>query len=89
MLWREIKIMEEMKNHRGFPKIISCGKNDHYNYIVMTLLGRNLDTLLKKCGGKFSLPTVVHMAKEMVHLLERLHRKKLVRKNKYIFKYIN
>jgi hypothetical protein len=54
MLVREIRVMMEMKNDKGFAKMQEYGKDDEYNYVVMSYLGRNIDSLLKKCGGKFS-----------------------------------
>lgn len=62
MLVREIKVMMEMKNETGFGRMFSYGKDEEYNYVVMTYLGRNLDSLLKKCGGKFSLATLCNVA---------------------------
>jgi len=50
MLMREIKVMMELKNEFGYARMISFGKEEDYNYIVMTNLGKNLDHILKKCG---------------------------------------
>lgn len=50
MLVREIKVMIELKNEFGYARMISYGKDDSYNYVVMTSLGKNMDNLLKKCG---------------------------------------
>lgn len=62
MLVREIKVMMEMKNDKGFAKMQTYGKDEEYNYVVMSYLGRNIDSLLKKCGGRFSTQTVVNVA---------------------------
>ncbi len=78
MLVREIKVMNEMKHYSGFPRLITYGKSEEYNYIVMTLLGRNLDSLMKKCGHRFSLATIANVGYQMVRLLEKLHYKNLV-----------
>jgi len=50
MLVREIKVMIELKNEFGYARMVSYGKDDDYNYVVMTSLGKNLDNILKKCG---------------------------------------
>lgn len=50
MLVREIKVMIELKNEFGYARMISYGKDDEYNYVVMTQLGKNLDSILKRCG---------------------------------------
>ena len=39
MLVREVKVLMEMKNEKGYARISSYGKNDEYNYVVMTFLG--------------------------------------------------
>ena len=46
--------MMEMKNDKGFAKMQDYGKDDEYNYVVMSYLGRNIDSLLKKCKGIFT-----------------------------------
>ena len=45
MLVREIKVMTELKKELGFARLSSYGKEEEYNYITMTYLGRNLDSL--------------------------------------------
>lgn len=46
--------MMEMKNEKGFAKMHSYGKDEEHNYVAMSYLGRNIDSLLKKCSGRFS-----------------------------------
>lgn len=62
MLVREIKVMIELKNELGFPRMVSYGKDDEYNYVVMSCLGRNLDSILKKCSQRFTLATCMNIA---------------------------
>lgn len=38
----------------GIPQVHLCGVSDTHNVIVMDLLGESLDTLLAKCGNRFS-----------------------------------
>lgn len=61
MLVREIKVMMEVKNEKGFARLNGYGKEDDYNYVAMTYLGRNLDSLLRKCQGKFKLPCLLNV----------------------------
>ena len=53
--------MLEMKNSKAYPRIQGYGKEEDYNYIGMTYLGRNLDSLLRKCGGKFTLKCTLNI----------------------------
>lgn len=62
MLVREIKVMMELKNDFGYPRMISYGKDEDYNYVVMTNLGKNLDSLIRKCGSRFTLATCMNIA---------------------------
>lgn len=50
MLVREIKVMMELKEEFGYARMISYGKDENYNYVVMTSLGKNLDQIIKRCG---------------------------------------
>ena len=45
------------------------------NILVMELLGANLDQLLHKGSGKFSLKTVIQLADQMIDRIQFLHNK--------------
>ena len=45
MLVREIKVMIELKNEPGFARLFGYGKEEDYNFVAMSYLGRNLDNL--------------------------------------------
>lgn len=62
MLVREIKVMMELKNEFGFARMITYGKDDDFNFVAMTNLGKNLESILKKCGHRFSLATCMNVA---------------------------
>lgn len=61
MIVREVKIMMELKEEIGFARLLGYGKEDNYNYVAMSYLGRNLDSLLKKCGGKFTMTSTFNI----------------------------
>ena len=46
--------------------------------IAMEMLGPNLEDLLTKCKGKFSLKTVLMLAEQMINILEYVHSKNVV-----------
>lgn len=81
MLVREIKVMMELKNEFGYARMITYGKDDDYNYVVMTNLGKNLDSILKKCGQRFSLATCMNIAEQMITRLEILHNHNLIHRD--------
>ena len=75
MLPREIKIMKELQDLPGFPKMISNGKKDNYCYLSMTLLGPNLENLVRKFNNHFSLKSVTMIGYQIIQRLEILHEK--------------
>ena len=49
--------------------------------MVMELLGPSLETLLRSCGQRFSLPTTVMLGERMLDLIEQLHSKSFVHRD--------
>jgi hypothetical protein len=43
MLVREVKVLTELKDEKGYAKLIAYGKMENYNYVIMSFLGRNLE----------------------------------------------
>ena len=43
-------------------------KEDEYNILVMELLGKNIEELMKKNGRRLSLKTVILIADQMVRI---------------------
>eukprot|EP00825_Cyclidium_porcatum_P052476 TRINITY_DN9959_c0_g1_i2.p1 TRINITY_DN9959_c0_g1~~TRINITY_DN9959_c0_g1_i2.p1 ORF type:complete len:639 (+),score=103.43 TRINITY_DN9959_c0_g1_i2:3-1919(+) len=81
MLVRELKVLSELKDKPGYARLIGYGKEDDYNYVAMTYLGRNLDNLLKKCGGKFSMSCIVNIFEQCLTRIEDLHSKNLIHRD--------
>jgi len=49
-LSREAKILSEVVDEIGYPKIHYLYRDDEYNALVLTLLGPNLEKLFKMCS---------------------------------------
>jgi serine/threonine protein kinase len=81
MLVREIKVMMEVKNEKGFARLAGYGKEEDFNYVAMSYLGRNLDSVLKKCGGRFTLPCAANVFEQSFLLLKILHSKNLIHRD--------
>lgn len=62
-------------NDKGIPHVYFSGKEGEYNVLVMDLLGENLQSLLEKCGGTFSVKTVIMLAEQMIKKIEYVHSK--------------
>ncbi|CAK67907.1 unnamed protein product (macronuclear) [Paramecium tetraurelia] len=81
MLEREIKIMMELKKKPGFPQILYYGQENHYVYYIMNVLGPNLEITSKKCGGSFTLVTMLRLAIQMLSRIETLHSMRLIHRD--------
>ena len=77
-LYKEYHFYQLLGNHKGIPEMYMLDKFKEKNALVLELLGPDLMHLMKKCGGKFSLQTVKHIAVEVIHILEFIHSKHLL-----------
>ena len=57
----------------GIPKVYDLFEKPSGNYLVLEMLGPNLEVLWEKCGKKFSLKTTLQIAIRMLDLIEYIH----------------
>nr|BAJ99038.1 predicted protein [Hordeum vulgare subsp. vulgare] len=57
----------------GIPRIHLCTSQSDYINLVMELLGPSLEDKFNLCGRKFSLKTVLMLAKQMIARLDFIH----------------
>ena len=50
----------------GIPRMLWHGKEGNYNVLVLELLGPSLEDLFGYCGRKFTMSTVLQLARQMV-----------------------
>ena len=70
----EVIIMRKLQRCPCVGRLIACGRQDNFNYLVMQLLGENLSDMRRRqplCT--FSLPTVCRLAIEMIQALQAIH----------------
>jgi serine/threonine protein kinase len=72
----------------GLPFCVHVEKGEKRNYLVETLLGNNLHSLLKKCGGIFKVKTFLLVAEQMIKRLELLHRKGFIHRSVGLKKWV-
>lgn len=80
----EYKIYDYLnkKNFRkGLPKIYDFFQTPDYNMMFMQLLGPSLEDLFKNYKKKFKLSTVLLLAKQLLDLLESLHRANFIHRD--------
>ncbi len=55
-------------------RFIGCGRNDRFNYVVMTLQGKNLAELRRaQPRGCFSLSTALRLGNQILAAIEAIH----------------
>ena len=79
LLQNEAAIMNYLKGP-NIPKIKSYGFTSSYNILVMQLLGKDLEHLLKKMK-KFSVKTVCMLGLQMINILENIHEKHILHRD--------
>lgn len=74
-LVKEARILHLLQKNHHIPRIHWCGSKPNSTFLVMELLGKNLEDLFIECNKKFSLKTVLMMADQMLSNLEFIHSK--------------
>lgn len=72
----EYNIYKELEKNgftKGIPRIYDLVQTPLFNCMFMQLLGSNLEELFVTYSRKFSMPTVLNIAIQIVTLLENLH----------------
>ena len=55
-------------------RFIGCGRNERFNYVVMTLQGKNLAELRRsQSKGCFTLSTTLRLGKQILSSIEAIH----------------
>ena len=80
-LARESKTLAELTGCPGFPTLYAYGREENFSYMVVSLLGPNLEKLLKVSGRTFSLKTVLMLADQMLTRIEALHEMKYIHRD--------
>jgi serine/threonine protein kinase len=62
----EAAVYKELQGGPGIPKFYYYFTEGNYNGLVLELLGKNLEQLLKVCQRKFSVSTGLALAIQMV-----------------------
>ena len=70
---KEIKFLKEFKNEIFFPKCFYFEFSKKNKIIAQSLLGPNLKNLLKLCGGKFPLYTILNISVDLLKRIEIIH----------------
>eukprot|EP00049_Salpingoeca_infusionum_P020314 m.363811 g.363811 ORF g.363811 m.363811 type:complete len:524 (+) comp24258_c0_seq1:213-1784(+) len=73
VLKMEVAVLKQVKSAH-VARYYGCGSLDGCKYMAVELLGRDLSQLRKlQLGTKFTLPTVVHLARQTLFALRDIH----------------
>lgn len=62
----------------GIPNVYYFGQEGLHNILVIDLLGPSLEDLFDLCGRRFSIKTVVMVARQMLARVQTIHEKHLI-----------
>ena len=78
----ESHVFKALQHSDYFPNFISSGRNAHFSYLVMELLGPNLVSVLKRLEKpKFSLSTGLRVAYHTFKAIEVMHRSSYIHRD--------
>lgn len=80
-LYLESKILKYLQGGIGIPKYISYISSNDFNFLIMELLGNNLEMLFSFCKNSFSLPTIINISIQMLNRIEFLHSKGFIHRD--------
>ncbi|CAB4009466.1 tau-tubulin kinase 1-like [Paramuricea clavata] len=74
VLKMEVAVLKKLQGCNTICKFFGCGRNDNYNYIVMSLQGNNLAQLRREQPRAiFSHGTLLRLAYQILQSIEAIH----------------
>uniref|UniRef100_A0A0K0E3S6 non-specific serine/threonine protein kinase n=1 Tax=Strongyloides stercoralis TaxID=6248 RepID=A0A0K0E3S6_STRER len=69
----EVQILKKLHGKLHVPQLFSCGKNNFYCYMIVTLLGKSLSQYMHQYRIHFSLSTIIRVAIQTLLALKQIH----------------
>ncbi|CAD5113724.1 DgyrCDS2889 [Dimorphilus gyrociliatus] len=74
VLKMEVAVLKKLQGKKHICKFVGCGRNEKFNYLVMSLQGKNLAELRRSTiKGQFSISTTVRVAYQIIQAIEAIH----------------
>lgn len=74
VLKMEVTVLKKMRGCDHVCRLYGCGHNDRFNYLVMSLHGKNLAELRRaQPRGCFTLSTTLRITKQILKAIESIH----------------
>ncbi|TKR72958.1 hypothetical protein L596_020336 [Steinernema carpocapsae] len=69
----EVQILRRLEGRKHVPQLFHAARKATYSYLVMTLLGDNLEKLFRLCRREFSISTQMRLGIQLLFALKQLH----------------
>lgn len=74
VLKMEVAVLKRLQGGEHVCKFLGCGRNERFNYLIMSLQGRNLAELRRSMPrGSFSVGTALRLGKQILRSIESIH----------------
>ncbi|ELU12879.1 hypothetical protein CAPTEDRAFT_198680 [Capitella teleta] len=74
VLKMEVAVLKKLQGKDHVCRFIGCGRNDRFNYVVMSLQGRNLAELRRnQSKGCFTVGTTLRLGTQILSGIEAIH----------------
>ena len=84
LLKNEVVMYERLKGVKCIPSLYAYGvegSSGTFNYMVMDLLEQSLEDLLLNYGGQLPLKVVLHLAVQMLNIVEQIHARGIIHRD--------
>lgn len=69
----EVDILGKLRDKKHVCKLLHCGRRDAFQYIVMSLLGESLESLIRACNNLLSVSSQLRVGVHVLHGLKQIH----------------
>ncbi|XP_006824479.1 uncharacterized protein LOC102806847 [Saccoglossus kowalevskii] len=74
VLKMEVAVLKKLQGKDHVCRFIGCGRNDQFNYVVMSLQAQNLAELRRsQAKGTFSISTTLRLGLQLLQGIENIH----------------
>ena len=80
-LIQEALTLKYLQGCAGIPQYHFFIKNKNYNFLILDLLGPNLESVFEKMNNHFSLKTIIYLGIEMINIIENIHKRHIIHRD--------
>nr|XP_018671613.1 tau-tubulin kinase 1-like isoform X2 [Ciona intestinalis] len=74
VLKMEVAVLKALQGKEHVCRFIACGRNERFNYVIMSLVGRNLAELRRsQPRGMFSISTTLRLGQQILVGIRNIH----------------